>query len=227
MCRIVKEINAEGQQEEKVYGVLTDYDLSSWTKDLKDDYTRTSQQRTGTPPYMAQELLKGTSASHLYRHDVESLFYIMLLMCGRHDIVDVKDEVTKKAVTRRVAMRQGLLPYEDWFNEPNYERLGKMKREFLMDDQPTIYLTESFKDFHLWLKGILISFSEGFESKLSYNRKQWTSGNDTGSTPFDDETLGNHVGYSTMINSIPRLKGELEGLIIRYNPRLEGLNPLQ
>ena len=222
MCRIVKEINAEGQQEEKVYGVLTDYDLSSWTKDLKDDYTRTSQQRTGTPPYMAQELLKGTSASHLYRHDVESLFYIMLLMCGRHDIVDVKDEVTKKAVTRRVAMRQGLLPYEDWFNEPNYERLGKMKREFLMDDQATIYLTESFVDFRKWLTEIHFCFGEGFTLKRSSGshreRPNWIPVENTKPTPFDDETLGNRVGYSTMINSIPSLKGELEGLIVRYNP---------
>src|ERR1700753_780866 len=69
MCRIVNEINAHGQEEQKVYGVVTEYDLSSWTEHLKGDYTRTSQQRTGTPPYMAQELLKGTSTSHLYRHD--------------------------------------------------------------------------------------------------------------------------------------------------------------
>ena len=58
MCRITEEMNAEGKTERKVYGVLTDYDLSSWAEEMKSSYTKTSQQRTGTPPYMAQELLK-------------------------------------------------------------------------------------------------------------------------------------------------------------------------
>ena len=72
MCRLIEEINAQGKSEQQVYGVLTDFDLSSWKKDLDDNYTRTSQQRTGTPPYMAQELLQGLSTIHLYRHDLES-----------------------------------------------------------------------------------------------------------------------------------------------------------
>ena len=58
---------------EGVRGVLTDHDPSSRTRDLKSDYTKTSQQRTGTPPYMAHGLLTGQSPLHLYRHDIESL----------------------------------------------------------------------------------------------------------------------------------------------------------
>ena len=87
MCRI----DTEGQQEQEVYGVLTDYDLSSWKEDLKGDYTRTSQ-RTGTPPYMTGELLQPRCTNHLYRRNVESLFYVMLLMCGPHAFSDAKDE---------------------------------------------------------------------------------------------------------------------------------------
>ena len=37
MYRII-EVNAEGDVEYKVYGVPTDYDLSSWTASLKTDY---------------------------------------------------------------------------------------------------------------------------------------------------------------------------------------------
>jgi len=36
--------------------------------------------------------------------------------------------------------------------------------------------------------------------------------------PFDDETLGGHIDYSTIINPIPHLRGELNGLFVRYNP---------
>ena len=35
---------------------------------------------------------------------------------------------------------------------------------------------------------------------------------------FDDETLGGHIRYSSLIDPVPRLKGKLEGLVIRYNP---------
>ena len=83
MYRFVEEMNGEGGRERKVHGVLTDYDLSSWKEDLKNDCMGTSPQRMGTSMYMAQELLNGTSSTHLYRHDVESFFYIMLIMCGR------------------------------------------------------------------------------------------------------------------------------------------------
>src|SRR5712691_3711440 len=61
----------------KVHGVLTDYDLSSWMASLNSDYSKTSQQRTGTPPFMAYGLPDGKDTLHLYRHDVESLFYTM------------------------------------------------------------------------------------------------------------------------------------------------------
>ena len=51
MYRITKEKNEAGVIEEKVCGVLTDFDLASWTNTLNQDYTKTSQQRTGTPPW--------------------------------------------------------------------------------------------------------------------------------------------------------------------------------
>ena len=230
MCRIEEGINAKGQQERKVYGVLTDYDLSSWTEHLKGDYTRTSQQRTGTPPYMAQELLEPKCTNHLYRHDVESLFYVMLLMCGRHTFSNAKDE----EATRRVVMRNDFLPYKDWFGEQNYEKLGSIKRDFILQKK-AIYVSEDFKDFHQWLTDIRFCFGEGFTLKLNSRRNQerpsWKLIKGAESAPLDDETLGDNVGYSTIIDSIPHLEGELKGLIIRYNPypkgELEGLDPLQ
>ena len=224
MCRIVKEINANGQEEQKVYGVLTDYDLSSWTEHLKGDYTRTSQQRTGTPPYMAQELLKGTSTSHLYRHDVESLFYVMLLTCARHSF----DKITKK-VTKRVDMRDRRLPYEDWFDEPNYERLGGIKRDFFLEKQ-TLYLSPDFEDFRKWLDNIRKCLNKGFKAKIidePDDPTDWQLAEEGGSAdevkptpePFDDETLGGNVEYSAIIKPVPYLQGELKGLTVRYESK--------
>jgi len=104
--------------ERKVYGVLTDYDLASWTRTLRDDYTKTSQQRTGTPPFMAVGLLDGTDALHLYRHDAESRFYIMLILATHYEI--------KKGEGGGLRTRQGLqeLPYQSWFDQPFYKGLA-------------------------------------------------------------------------------------------------------
>jgi len=220
MCRFIKEMNAEGELEQKVYGVLTDYDLSSWKKDLETDYTRTSQQRTGTPPYMALELLRGTNAAHLYRHDVESLFYIMLMMGGRHTI-NCTGGGTDRGAGQGVVMRMGDRPYEDWFNAQSHAILGSLKGTFFLE-MPDIELSKPFEDFRPWLWNLQVKFSEGFSLRSIYMRRkrvQQVSGNSAGTvTTFDDETLGGCVDYSSIIEPTSQLTGELKGLIIRYDP---------
>ena len=71
--------NRKRKKERKVHGVLTDYDLSSFVETVKPDYTKTSQQRTRTPPHMALGLLRETSPLQPHRQDLESLFYMMKL----------------------------------------------------------------------------------------------------------------------------------------------------
>ena len=220
MCRIVKESGIE----DKVYGVLTDYDLSSWVASLKNDYNNTSRQRIGTPPYMAQELLKGTSDTHLYRHDIESLFYVMLLTCARH-MFDRSNEAKWSVV-----MREGALPYGEWFNEQDYDTLGNHKIAFF-SRMESIILSPAFEDFRVWLRDIRYSLTKGFISKISYLNEQegpppWRqkrTGGPIGKArptpvPFDNETLGGHVHYSAIVEPTRYLKGGLQGLSIRYNP---------
>ena len=231
MCRLVKETDAERKPEQKVYGVLTDFDLSSWKKDLEGDYARTSQQRTGTPPYMAQELLQGTSTTHLYRHDLESLFYIMLLMAARHTIVPARGGPDTVGISQ-VVMRKGPRPYQTWFDAQPYHTLGALKQSFITNT-PAIELSPVFEDFRPWLKTLRSRFSKGFKSKPCSDDWEelslWSDEEPVGgltdgaSVPFDDETLGGYVDYSTIIKPAKRLKGALEGLIIRYEttpPRL-------
>jgi len=199
----------------KVYGVLTDYDLSSWKIDMNSNYKTTSQQRTGTPPYMAQELLQGTSPLHLYRHDVESLFNVMLLMAARHTIRTPKGE--KKP---RVLMRgpKGL-PYDDWFNEQRYSVLGSLKSSFFSNMQD-IELSPDFEDFRPWLKGLQYRFSEGFKRRPSPDGgvPDWATADSVkpAAAPYDDETLGGYVKYATILAPIPSLTGALKELAIRY-----------
>ncbi|KAF8144290.1 hypothetical protein K438DRAFT_1992935 [Mycena galopus ATCC 62051] len=62
-------------KNDKIFGVLNDFDLSLL---LDADNISTSRQRTGTKPFMAIDLLVPQPPPHLYRHDLESLYYVIL-----------------------------------------------------------------------------------------------------------------------------------------------------
>ena len=70
----------------KVYGVLMDYDLASWRASSKSEDTKDPQQKMGTLPFMAHGLLSGEDPLHLYRHDVESIFHVMLILVTHYEI---------------------------------------------------------------------------------------------------------------------------------------------
>ena len=211
MYRWIEETDAKGNVEKRVCGVLTDYDLSSWTEHLKTDNTRTSQHRTGTPPYMAIELLNGTNPTHLYRHDIESLFYVMLVMCCRNAFGYAKDDAA-------VLLHR---PFEEWFGEQNYRTLANAKAMFFLGTM-TFKLPSTFRDFYPWLSDVQLQFSAGFREKHNYNYEQEMVKRGGSSacrvSHFDGETLGGHIHYSSFIEPVRRLKGKLEGLIIRYDP---------
>ena len=207
--------------EEKVCGVLTDFDLASWTKDLAQDYTRTSQQRTGTPPYMAYGLLDGTDDRHLYRHDLESLFYIMLIVVTHYEI-----QLPTRGESGGLRTRQasGGLPCEMWFDQTSYQALASYKHTFFSNLQ-RLSLSPAFEDFRDWLRYLHLSFRRGIRAKEVHEEEltapplpQNSGSEDEDTLMFDDETLGGHVDYSALIDPVRRLKGNLEGLIIRYDP---------
>ena len=56
-------------------GIINDFDLASWV-----DYSTTNNDRTGTIPFMAIDLLNGGLDSRiprLYRHDLESFCWVL------------------------------------------------------------------------------------------------------------------------------------------------------
>ena len=56
MYWIIREQNSAGVEEEKICGVLMDFNLVLWTEDLKRDDSKTLQ-RMGMSPFMAYNLL--------------------------------------------------------------------------------------------------------------------------------------------------------------------------
>ena len=197
--------------EGKVYGVLTDFDLSSWRKDLANDYSKTSQQRTGTPPYMAFGMLDESEPVHLYRHDVESLFYILLILTTHYEI-QAPGKGKKKTGGLRMRKESEPLPFHDWFNESSYKALGRFKHSFLSKAEKT-HLSPNFQDFGHWVENLRRSFRLGLRSQGEHIDRL----SEGGDIPrFDNETFGGHVSYSALINPARNLPGKLRGLIVRY-----------
>jgi len=209
--------------EGQVHGVLTDYDLSLWTASQTPDRSGTPQQRTGTPLFMANGLLCSYDPDglHLYRHDAESIFYVMLILTTHYEIQAPKELDGEGGGIR---MKEGNLSFQDWFNIQNYNTLGAIKSTFIMRAARGFEVSRSFKDFRLWLLQLRMSFANGSWAKSGFllDQMELSPGNATSSASssvsFDEETLGGHITYSALINPIRYLKGELEGLVIRYDP---------
>ncbi|KAG1726848.1 hypothetical protein EDB19DRAFT_1751609 [Suillus lakei] len=72
------------KKEGRWIGVLNDYDLSS----LNINAGPTGNERTGTVPFMALDLLNPEGqrgeVAHLYRHDLESFVWVLVWVCLRY-----------------------------------------------------------------------------------------------------------------------------------------------
>lgn len=218
MYRSIKEKNDKGNWVKTVYGVLTDYDLSLWAADKDANYAETSQLIIGTPPYMAAELLRKKSPAHLYRHDVESFFYIMLF-AGAYYTIGIPEGQKEPCVIGR-----GLeeLPYQHWLDETCDRSLSDFKTCFFWNLEP-IEISEEFGDFRPWLKSLQRRFHKGFRLQPSRRSEddspsEFDDEDDPSSSGFDDETLGGMITYSTILKPVRRLTGKLSGLVIR-DPR--------
>ena len=85
-------------------GILNDFDLASWI-----GYSTTNNDRTGTIPFMAIDLLKGgleARLPRLYRHDLESFCWVLAYTTVAK--IDYKD------CTIRISPRSGV---DAWFND--------------------------------------------------------------------------------------------------------------
>ncbi|KAG9217739.1 hypothetical protein CCMSSC00406_0003572 [Pleurotus cornucopiae] len=72
--RDISENNLLWTNDTRVIGVLNDWDLATPVNAVGNS----TNHRTGTGPFMAYDLLGAEPPAHLYRHDLESLFYVLI-----------------------------------------------------------------------------------------------------------------------------------------------------
>ncbi|KAK0490347.1 hypothetical protein IW261DRAFT_1387665 [Armillaria novae-zelandiae] len=232
MANIMYRIDDEGN----VLGVLIDFDLSSLVP-IKE---ATSLRRTGTPPYMASDLLveEKDSGPHLYRHDLEALFYVMLMICCRYSIIN---EVQPNGVSQ---LEEISAHFSEWFDhQMSWNILATVKTSFFIRAKP-LPISPCFEGFRPCLIAIRRNFSRGMtarsDAKDQADAASWTvvplpsNLNVDGrvltpppqiplSKPFDDATLGGHIDYTQFLSVMWHFKER--PLVVRLEDLTPATNP--
>ncbi|KAJ4467718.1 hypothetical protein C8J55DRAFT_565190 [Lentinula edodes] len=116
------------EKDRQKYGVLIDWDLVIWLDERKEGST--SKFRMGTKPYMAHEQHSSDwQGPHRFRHDLESVFYVILLLVSLYSSPTEKVRFPSTGDHR----------YEKWHEQALLQRL-----QFMVDRPPML----SFLWFH-------------------------------------------------------------------------------
>ncbi|KAJ3988149.1 protein kinase [Lentinula detonsa] len=205
------------RKDGKIYGVLNDFDLSSRVQNM--DKGPTSNHRTGTRPFMSIDLLNPKwEGGHLYRHDIESLFYIMLCLACRYMSPNVPTPEPRA--------------YAAWFSGTN-RQVFVDKYAFLsdpLDEAPPIQ--PYFAGFKRWLRRIHKKLRSGYKRRPAYSSEESSqpgiesdddessdSDEDDEDLDFDWNTLNKRASYKTMRSIMSSFQGQsLETRWASWNP---------
>ncbi|KAJ3746578.1 hypothetical protein DFH05DRAFT_1458828 [Lentinula detonsa] len=173
------------EKKGKIYGVLNDWDLAIWLNNERNGPT--SLFRTGMKPYMAHEQQSvNWEGPHRYRHDMESMFYVMLLF------ICLYSQPNEKVPH----LEENDYEYEEWHRRDDW---------FLRDKKSSVVTTALFTPpatpffvgFFMWLTELQGHLCRGFFHLGDFTveaAKQEASQPDK-LPPFNLETLGGYFSH--------------------------------
>jgi hypothetical protein len=88
-------------EDGKVKGVLHDWDTAVYKHNMDRDDTTTVYHRTGTSPFMAIDLIspdRPAAPRHAFRHELESMFYILVWAALHYDLTKKEKCKTQEVV---------------------------------------------------------------------------------------------------------------------------------
>ncbi|KAJ3804818.1 hypothetical protein F5876DRAFT_82578 [Lentinula aff. lateritia] len=184
-------------------GVLNDWDLAIWLNEWKEGST--SKFRIGTKPYMAYEQHSSEwQGPHRFRHDLESVFYVILLL------VSLYSSPNEKILLHSTGDHR----YEKWHKQDDeYFRGQKVMIIHAGNWQP--FPQPFFSGFTLWLIALQRSLLYGFiglnmHKTMEIDAKRARENNEEPMDApfFDDNTLGGHFSYEKVVSVMHQFKRE-------------------
>ncbi|RXW21539.1 hypothetical protein EST38_g4307 [Candolleomyces aberdarensis] len=175
-------------KEGRIKGVLNDWDMASFKDTLgKIDWLLAAHHRTGTPPFMAIDLLKADPPPHLYRHELESFFYILLWGALHYDVSAGVRHPTVMVIKR-------------W--EGEYGDIGNAKNAFFSDYEVAEPILDAIRpEFHElrdeWIEPLywLIRDARASRPVPRPGRKAPTEA-------YDHDTYGGNLTFWTFMEAI-------------------------
>ena len=165
------------KEGDKIYAVLNDFDLAVHA-DVK---SISSKHRTGTKPFMAIDLIHPDPTLHMYRHDLESMFYVLVWITSRfHNGQEIADR-----------------PLQEWADNGGAALL-KEKSFFVMMSEPPPPTSE-FDPLGLWVVSLQKVMRKGFSARTEYRSELAIALRSKAmyALTFEDETLGGFVTFDT------------------------------
>ncbi|KAJ3808913.1 protein kinase [Lentinula aff. lateritia] len=185
------------RKEGRIYGVLNDFDLSSRIEDINENPTFNVVNHTGTRPFMSYDLLNSSwKGGHLYRHDLESLFYIILCLACRYRKPGVPVDEPR--------------PFSKWYSGSDRDICGE-KCVFLFNSFTDLPIQPYFEGFTSWLWLLFEDICDGYKQRpirrLSTSKKYSKYVDDRGLS-FDWTTLNKCVTYTRMRSIMSSFEGQ-------------------
>ncbi|KAF9021085.1 hypothetical protein BDZ89DRAFT_1163943 [Hymenopellis radicata] len=189
----------------RICGVLNDFDLSSY----RGASGGSSKQRTGTRPYMAHELhdldTNGDPPVHLYRHDLESIFYVIILLtCAYALNTELSDSGSYLHAVKSSPCRLWLSMTDTQLYKEKCVLITDLNGRSIPDPD------DSFKGFAVWINQIHAQFEMGMINKARARRAAATAAllddedmdvddNPPAVAVFDEATLDGAVSYASIL----------------------------
>ncbi|PPQ97337.1 hypothetical protein CVT26_006571 [Gymnopilus dilepis] len=177
-------------------GRLNDFDMAAKVNNQGQFLVTSASHRTGTLPFMALDLLKpGKRVLHVYRHDLESFFYILVWAAVHYDLKHGK----RKSCSPKVL--------QSWLNEST---CFLSKHRFMSDslaenDSIQQHIPDDAKRqiWDEWVVPLHILFKGAFVHRSTQADKH---------LPVDHETLDGLITFETFMRAVRVKPRGLDGL---------------
>ncbi|KAG6814694.1 hypothetical protein H0H93_012568 [Arthromyces matolae] len=173
-----------------VRGVLNDWDMASRVDENGENAVSNATHRTGTIPFMARDLLvDGTPPPHLYRHDLESFFYILVWAAVNYNFGadDPRKRYPVLAEWDAETLRGAAADKDSFISSP------ARKKMIIQRVLPTCSILLP------WIHSLWSLFSKA----QSHYLQDYTD--DAVSKDWDHNTIGGHITFETFMKAIGRV----------------------